>query len=205
MTAKYDELNELGAISIEDYFDEMDLTDKQKEDRKGFAEEMEDAMLFILALVAVMSRYNAINEEFISQQIKERYLAVAGRYGGIDGYIQDYVGRFAEETVQTTLDHIGEDYYLSDERATFIACNEANTTLNYSDWKEAVESGKTKKQWVTMKDRRVRDTHREVDGQIIGINEPFLVGDSLLFYPKDFTFDPSPEETVNCRCSIRYI
>lgn len=56
-----------------------------------------------------------------------------------------------------------------------------------------------------MKDQRVRKTHREVDGETIPIDEVFLVGESLMRFPKDTSLGASAEEIVNCRCVVKYI
>ena len=54
--------------------------------------------------------------------------------------------------------------------------------------------------WQTMGDDRVRPTHEEADGQIVGPGEPFQVGDASLMGPGDP--DGPPEEVENCRCVI---
>lgn len=58
------------------------------------------------------------------------------------------------------------------------------------------------KQWVTMGDDRVRDTHDYLEGSTIPLNARFYTydGDSARF-PGDFIL---PENNCNCRCWIRY-
>lgn len=53
------------------------------------------------------------------------------------------------------------------------------------------------KQWDASLDKRTRDSHRDVDGEIRELDEPFSNG---LKYPGD----PSgrPEEVINCRCAL---
>jgi SPP1 gp7 family putative phage head morphogenesis protein len=53
------------------------------------------------------------------------------------------------------------------------------------------------KQWDASLDKRTRDSHRDVDGEIRELDEPFSNG---LMYPGD----PSgrPEEVINCRCAL---
>lgn len=57
--------------------------------------------------------------------------------------------------------------------------------------------------WMTMRDMRVRDTHRAVDGDTRPVDEPFIVGGNRMMYPHD----PSApiEETANCRCVVLYL
>lgn len=57
-----------------------------------------------------------------------------------------------------------------------------------------------KRVWRTMKDEKVRPTHKRAFGQKRSASTPFRVGTSLLMYPGDPT---GPiEETANCRCWI---
>lgn len=55
----------------------------------------------------------------------------------------------------------------------------------------------TKKQWLATPDDRTRDSHREVDGEIVGVDEKFSNG---LEYPGDP--NGAPEEVWNCRCTM---
>ena len=96
------------------------------------------------------------------------------------------------------------DYWLSFKRAEDIAKSESNTFLNYTDYLDAKNSGKTKKTWLTMLDDKVRETHSEVEGQTIGIDESFTVGDSLMKFPHDLSESPNPREIIGCRCSVEY-
>ena len=58
---------------------------------------------------------------------------------------------------------------------------------------------------VDIRDKRERKDHREVGGTIKPITEPFLVGDSVMDYPKDTSYGASASQIVNCRCSIKYM
>ena len=72
---------------------------------------------------------------------------------------------------------------------------------NYGRWsgyKKARDMGiRLKKQWVATLDGRTRHTHREIDGEIVGIDETFDNG-------CQFPGDPlgAPGETFNCRCTM---
>ena len=57
-----------------------------------------------------------------------------------------------------------------------------------------------KKQWVAVMDSATRPTHAEADGQVVGANEPFVVGDYTAQYPR--SPELPPEESVNCRCQV---
>lgn len=204
----FDEINDLSKdeiIDIDTYFDEMELSDEEKEKRKEFSKSMADTMLFIFALFSVMRQYNSVNKQFIIGQLQSRYSELVLQYMDIDKIIGDYIQKFSEEIVDTTLKHPGEEYYLSNDRATLIGVNEANSILGYRQLQEAKEKGYTRKTWITEGDKKVRETHREIDMQEIPIDQYFLVGNSLMMYPHDnITFDIDPKEVINCRCSIVY-
>jgi uncharacterized protein with gpF-like domain len=89
-------------------------------------------------------------------------------------------------------------------RADAIARTETHGAANYGSNEAAKETGlPLKREWLAAEDERTRESHAEADGQIVGQDEPFQVGDSLMMYPGD----PSapPEEVVNCRCTLGYI
>lgn len=56
------------------------------------------------------------------------------------------------------------------------------------------------KTWHTVGDISVRDTHVAANGQTKPLNEPFVVGGSLLNYPSDTSLGSDMKEIYNCRC-----
>lgn len=201
----FDELNNLSkdeVIDINTYFDSMELSDEEKEDRKDFARKMDEVVLLIFALFLTMKDYSYIDKNFIIKQLETRYSEVVSQFTSLDGYIEDYIERFSKDTVDTTLKNGADDYWTSGERSTLISVNEANSILGYRQLQEAIEKGYTKKTWITEGDRKVRKTHRAVDRETVGITEYFLVGDSLMMYAHDFNAEA--KETVNCRCTTVY-
>lgn len=207
MERLFDELNvsqKKISVPYEEYFSDMELTKEQREERVKFSYEFEDIMLFILALASVMVSYGYINEQYIKNELNKRYSEMVRQYINIDDYVNDYIRSFSDDVINTTMKHEEDEWYFSNDRAMLISENEANTILNNSDFAKAVESGKTKKKWMDIRDKRERKTHLRVGGTVKPILEPFLVGDSLMNFPKDYTYSPQAKETVNCRCSIKY-
>lgn len=186
------------------YFGAIDLTDEEKEKRIKLAEELEDLMLFIFALISTMIENDSIDKSYITLEINNSYMSVLQSYMEADEYLEDYVKQFSDTFIQTTFDGIDDSWYLSADRAVFIAENESETAWNYDEYRQAIEKGKTKKQWVDILDGKERKTHREIGGTVIPIKEVFVVGDSLMRYPKDAFFGAEAKETINCRCTIRY-
>lgn len=205
---QFDELNVLSenrrSEPYEEYFDKMSISDKQKRLRIAFSEQMEEVILFCLSLIETMAENEEVDKEYIENELSEQYLAITAIYFAVDDYITDYVRQFSHDVVQSTFDHIKEEYYLSRDRAMFISECEANTSLNYKEYTDAIKSGKKYKTWKDIGDKRERRTHLEVGGTTIPIKELFAVGDSLMLFPKDTSHGASSKEIVNCRCSIQY-
>ena len=200
---EFDELK-TRAMPYEQYFGEMDLTDEEKEKRIKLARDLEAAMLFFFALLTAMKENAYANIQFAIDSLVARYTACLGQYMNLDEYISDRIMQFATDTLETTQSHTDDEWYTSNDRAMLIAENESNTSWNYDEYRAAIKSGKTKKKWITMQDKRVRHTHRQLSGKTIPIESIFLVGNSEMYFPKDETFSPETCETANCRCSIKY-
>lgn len=208
MARKFDELNAPMQFKrsepFETYFGDMDLTDKEKEKRIQVAEDLDDLMLFLFALISLMRESNSIDKDYIALQINNRYTEILQRYMGIDKYLKDYIRHFSDTFIQTTFGNIDNEWYLSADRSKFIAENESNNVFSHDEYVEALKDGKTKKRWITMKDKRVRHSHRKLDERILEISDQFVVGDSLMNFPRDEEFLPNPSQVVSCRCSIKY-
>ena len=183
----FDELNALSAeknqrsMPIDRYFDEMVLTEQQKRDRKDFARELQELLFVTMSMIHLL--------------------------------VVDGVSAVTLDTVKTNLTNDRhstsenpEDlvYWYSQDRARFNAENEANDVFNYDEYRQAIFDGKTRKEWISMRDAHVRKTHAEVDGEVLPIEEPFLVGTSLMRFPKDASLGASDDELIGCRCSARY-
>lgn len=204
----FDEVNSQNelhkAVEYEKYFGEMDLTEEQKQERISLAEKLEENFLFVLALLFTMQQYNAVDWETIRVQFQTGYLNALSGTVVTDDYIQNYVRTFAYNVVDSTKAHQDDPYYYTQDRAAFMAENEANAVYGYTDFVGAVKSGKTMKTWLTMRDRKVRETHKGAEGKTIPINDIFLVGNSMFRFPKDTLYSPDSSDLVGCRCSIKY-
>lgn len=213
--SSYDELNirpsNRRSEPYKEYFSKMSISDKEKQERIAFSEQMEEVVLYILALIETTIESGETKREYIQTQFYDKYLDVIASYMLIDTYIKRYALGVIKQIIDATFERfsaedksITDDYYLSNDRAMFISECEANSILNYRQYSKAVKSGKTKKKWIDVGDKRERKTHLEVGGTILPIDEPFSVGDSLLQFPTDTSLGASADEIVNCRCSIQY-
>lgn len=87
-------------------------------------------------------------------------------------------------------------------RGERIIRTEVARVFNLSNYSQQLETAKLVpglgKQWIATGDKRTRLTHLIAHGQIVPVEDAFVVGKALLQYP----LDPAgpPEETINCRC-----
>lgn len=97
-------------------------------------------------------------------------------------------------------------------RAEVIARTESIHALNQSEYeahKQAIDLGATranavKRIWDSAGDSRVRWSHRRLDGQSVGIDEPFISpSGARMMYPGDTSLGAPGDETIMCRCRVR--
>jgi len=211
---RFDELNILGAyeaprsVPIEQWFGEMNLSESEKKTRISFATALMGLVFTALTRIYVYKSYGYEDLSAIDKDLTEQFLALIDDYTVLDNPIRRYVRRYVRRLIDTTIAHLGDgapsadSYWLSEDRARLNAENETNSIFNYDEFRIAKANGYKYKTWVTMRDERVRKTHREVDGVTIPIDEPFHVGQALLQYPRQPC--EFPDEIVNCRCTLTY-
>lgn len=66
----------------------------------------------------------------------------------------------------------------------------------------ARQQGFTHKTWNTQRDKKVRDSHKKLDGKRIPIGSKFNVGGHKASQPGDSTLPP--HESINCRCFLTF-
>lgn len=202
LNALYDDERDPMSIDYDEYFDDMDLTDVQKLERKDSAQELEEVFRDLLALIfyfyvdgaydyaeAIMTAQEAYGDALYGVEVSEYFR-------------NTHIPVTVSGIVNTMLAHPENPFNFSVDRAKLIAENEANSIWNDAEYEEALKSGKKYKTWHTIIDKRTRETHREINGKTIPIREYFVVGNSLMMFPKDSS--ASDEEVVNCRCSLTY-
>jgi uncharacterized protein with gpF-like domain len=60
------------------------------------------------------------------------------------------------------------------------------------------EAGITLKQWLTSGNANVRPAHQAANGQVVPVEEPFIVDGEELMNPGDSS--GSPGNVINCHC-----
>ena len=200
---RFDELNSLSRETYEKFFDVMPISKDQKTDRVLIAMALEDRFLEILSLVEIRQKRN---EPWLGEVIELftlAFLAVATRRVD-DDEIRAKAERFGQEVGLSTVQHQGEEYMTSADRAINMAATESNAIMCYGELADAIRQGMTMKTWRTIIDGRERDWHHEVNGTTIPITEPFEVGGELLMYPLDDSLGASADNIANCRCCAIY-
>ena len=217
----FEELNILKRHSepYEEYFRVMKLPRKALERRIRLAIDMEEAFATFFEVIML----GVIDEVTIKQQLMyDIYDAIGDEQrfeteNQKDKYVTDLVNETYRSTVENLAkypndyDYTGEtNYWVSNDRAMFIAEEEANTISNSQEYVEAKVQGLTHKIWMDYGDDRVRQTHQEVNGAKIPIGTYFDVGEARMLYPRDVTSSLStgaehPEEVVRCRCRVIYV
>lgn len=100
-------------------------------------------------------------------------------------------------------------------RGDNIARTEAMQALNASEYeatKQAVDIGavkqeNVKREWDDAGDGRVRPSHRKLNGQRVGLNEPFVspVTGARMMHPGDTSLGAPTREIAKCRCRVRSV
>lgn len=197
----FDELHAL-KIKYSEWFGDMEITETEKKERESLAEEIE-ILFMALFLMAIDEQDKQLCLDYARNQYKQlcnKFLDA----NKTSAYINQYVNMITENILDVTLDNIKSDYYTSQDRAIFIAANEANTIGNYREQVQKVKNGYKFKTWMTQGDDKVRPTHVLVDNTKIGVFEPFSVGDSKLMFPRDYSLGADSNEIINCRCVAIY-
>ena len=89
-------------------------------------------------------------------------------------------------------------------RARTIAQTETTRSINratnesYNIFSKE-ENVQISKEWIASRDDRVREDHEALDGQIVPVNEDFVMEEYSGSAPGDFG---APEMDINCRCTI---
>lgn len=210
-------MTQIDVLSIEEYFNGMPISEEEKKRRIEFAKQMEE--LFIILFV--LMRQQSEDDYFDTSSTEQRVEDVLEDNGvELTPTIKTLVRERVADIVDITKRHMPDDkvstpdgktpengdkdpWYTSPDRAKILAEEETNTLLNRDDFDRAKASGKRHKKWLSMKDLRVRPTHKDVDEEVIPIDQDFIVGGHKMAFPRD---TKGPAHEVNgCRCYVEYL
>lgn len=162
------------------------LKDKERQADYDLIEELLLLNIDGKTLYDRISEYYAVGEANVTPETENDEIAVSeGEAEANKGKIQD-----------------GAVYILPAVAIAKVIETEAHRMYNNGSRDRALSAGAKFKQWVTMGDEKVRDTHDYIADEKIPINERFYTydGDSALM-PGGFD---SAQNNVNCRCWLNY-
>jgi SPP1 gp7 family putative phage head morphogenesis protein len=85
-------------------------------------------------------------------------------------------------------------------RSVTIARTEVARSANFTTFDSYKQSKVVeRKQWVATLAGNTRDTHLEMNGVVLPLDQPFVVGGAPTMYPGETGV---PAEDVNCRCTV---
>lgn len=117
------------------------------------------------------------------------------------GIIQgEDIRQIAKRIVKTT----AESSYKSAVRNARTAYTGAQNAGRIEGLHQAQKLGiEVKKRWLATLDARTRDSHRDLDGQVQEVDDPFKSPLGDIMFPGDPTADPG--NIWNCRCTLVYV
>lgn len=103
---------------------------------------------------------------------------------------------------------IAREYGAEFYRAERLVRSAYNSASNHANLEAILDAGFAKKKWLTSRDARVRRPsksspfdHAAAEGQVVAVNQPFVVSGEQLMYPGDSSRGASIGSLVNCRCT----
>ena len=203
----WDELNQLVGRKISEPYDEyyapMHITEEQKRKRIRLAEDLEDVFIALLAELFYCEQEGIKIPADIYDRALEEYLAVIGSAVVTDDYLIEHAISTIADTIAVLKRHENQEYYYSMDRAMAISEGESNSVWNYTEFEEAVKNKKFKT-WHTIMDGKERESHAEVNGLTIPIEDAFELRGGYLRFPMDTELGCSDDEVVSCRCSLSF-
>jgi hypothetical protein len=110
------------------------------------------------------------------------------------------------ESISDIARRLDKIYTWRDASARTPARTEVVGATNEGQLMAFTEAGVEKKEWITARDERVRESHIVLEGAVVGITEKFKTGlGGDLRCPGDRTSGASAEDTINCRCTVNAI
>lgn len=142
---------------FKEYFRNMELSESDKNKRISLAEKLEDNFLPILIFLFTLKQYGrVIDWDKIRLRFEIGYRNALKTIMTIDSQLDTYVKTFSYDVIDSTQQHENDFYYYSVDRATLISESESQTSWNYNEFQLAINSGKTMKTWVDVRDTRER-------------------------------------------------
>jgi uncharacterized protein with gpF-like domain len=119
--------------------------------------------------------------------------------------ITNYLRGAAEEGLSSDAiaDQFQEEFVdgrLTDWKADQLARDNTVAPANAGNHSALQDSSAIAKRWVTTLDGRQRETHEAADGQVVAVDQPFIVGGFRAQHPGDPSLPVA--EFTQCRCTL---
>lgn len=199
---------------FDEFFEQLDASKEETEERKKTAEFLEDAFLIWFSLqVLRLSQGVRPSMWDLSQEIRNKlHDTLEGLDLPITSRLADHIESLSLDIAENTYNRVfgvleptdNDLWYVSNDRARFVAENEAQTIHEIMSYEMALALGKTKKVWKSELLPTTRAWHEEASGQVQAIEEPFIVNGELMLFPRDDSLGASAENIVNCVCHAEY-
>lgn len=149
------------------------------------------------------------------EQLDRRYLNLQLRDKRFDSIVERAI-REGKKLPAETIDRLVTRYKSNAlrSRGEMIGRTEAMQALNRSEWeasKQAVDMGAVVKdavqrEWDSAGDKRVRWSHARLNGQRVGLDEPFVSpSGARMLHPGDTSLGAGGDEVIMCRCRVRSV
>lgn len=153
----------------------------------------------------VRQKLLTLDESYLEMELRDKRFDGIVRKAIADGkpltaeQITKLTDRYRERALKHRGDTIGRTEALAAlNRSEFEATKQALAQSNLPPDASA-------KTWDSAGDGQVRDTHREMDGQRVGIDEAFTSpSGARMMHPHDTSLGAPAGERVACRCRVRY-
>ena len=147
-----------------------------------------------------------LNDHYFTRELRDKRFDGIVRKAIADGKpldsatVEKLVGRYRDKALKY--------------RGDMIARTEALQSLNASEYesiRQAVDAGITREQdvqreWDSAGDSRVRWSHRKMDGQRVGLDEPFVTpSGARMRFPGDTSLGAPGKEIIACRCRAKTV
>jgi HK97 family phage portal protein len=118
--------------------------------------------------------------------------------------LRDHFEDGTQTNAQLAANIRGDLHGLSRGRANVIARTETGSAATESllESVKSLDVPNMMKEWVATIDERTRDSHADNDGERVGINEKFSVGDYTTDRPQGEGLPA--DESINCRCTMTF-
>lgn len=206
-----------------DGYVESDIFEKHQRNLRGISVKMYDNSTDLAAERQFQSIQKAFNLRYEKKDALDRYQELAL------GWIIENSRRLAKLLSDTTEKQIKTAIFRSQRdglpvsetvrvirdkstgiaraRAFTIAVTETHKALSWAKQTSTKEIANEigldlKKVWNTVEDERTRISHSVADGQVVDMNDSYVVDGEFLKYPGDD--NASPGNVINCRCTETY-